>query len=108
MEQYQNFKLSIYCTVQDVMKMPDTYPAFLQDIAFFQKHLKLTKVYIETYREDTAGSEKLLQVKDFFSRAGIETATGITTVNAKAGKGNIAGAMCYTDAGQLEDRKSVV
>jgi len=103
MEQYQNFKLSIYCTVQDVMKLPDTYPAFLQDLAFFQKHLKLSKVYIETYRDDTVDSEKLLRVKDFFNRAGIETATGITTVNAGSGKGNIASAMCYTDAGQLDE-----
>jgi len=49
------------------MKMPDDYPAFLQTIAFFQKHLKLSKVYIETFRDDTVDSKKLLQVKDFLS-----------------------------------------
>lgn len=103
MEQYQNFKLSVYCTVHDVMKMPDTYPAFLQTIAFFQKHLKLSKVYIETYRDDTVDSKKLLQVKDFFNRAGIETATGITTVNTKVGKVNVAGVMCYTNTEQLDE-----
>lgn len=103
MEQYQNFKLSVYCTVHDVMKMPDNYEAFLQDIAFFQKHLKLSKVYIETYRDDTVDSEKLLRVKDFFNRAGIETATGITTVNTKVGKAKVSGVMCYTNAEQLEE-----
>ncbi|MGI6248416.1 MAG: hypothetical protein ACOYJX_03280 [Acutalibacteraceae bacterium] len=103
MEQYQNFKLSVYCNVHDVMSMPGDYQDFLQDIAFFQKHLKLSKVYIETYRGDTVDSAKLLQVKDFFNRAGIETATGITNINIKTGKGNISETMCYTDAEQLED-----
>lgn len=107
MEQYQNFKLSVYCTVHDVLKMPDTYPDFLRHIAFFQKHLTLSKVYIETYRDDTVQPDKLRQVKEFFNRAGIETATGITTVNTKVGKVNVSGVMCYTNTEQLEQLRQL-
>ncbi|WP_218212208.1 hypothetical protein, partial [Pseudomonas sp. 2822-15] len=72
-----------------------------EELAFFEKHMKVGKVYIESHRGDvTLTKERLEKLKDFFEKRGIEVAGGITPTLGKAyrpGYNRLFGGICYTD-----------
>ncbi len=102
---YQNFKAAIYVTIRDVEKIAQS-SEFDRDFAFIEKHIKVGKVYLETYRgRRFIDREKILKVKDFFARKGIETSGGFTP--------DVSGnwefkTFCYTNPEHLDLLRKVV
>ncbi|MFD0673005.1 permease [Cohnella sp. GCM10027633] len=96
---YDDFTLAIYCPAPDIADI--TEEALERDLAFFEKHLKVTKVYLENHRGEVSLSPvRLRQLKAFFERRGIETAGGITpTLPASYAPGypRLFGSICYAD-----------
>jgi hypothetical protein len=102
---YRNFRTAIYCPVRDVERIANT-PDFDKDFAFIEKHIKLDKVYLETYRGSRFLSrETMLKVKTYFAQKGIKTSGGITT--------DVLGnwefkTFCYTNPEHRERLRQVV
>ncbi|GIQ69904.1 permease [Xylanibacillus composti] len=98
-QSYKNFDLAIYCTAGDLEKI--TREQLEKDLAFFQKHLKLSKVYIENHRgEIHLSRERLQELKEIFESKGIATAGGITPTlpaSYRPGYNRLFGGICYTD-----------
>jgi hypothetical protein len=96
---YEQFELAIYCTAGC---LDSSMGQLAQEMDFFQKHLKVSKVYIENHRDDTSLSkERLQELNRFFIERGIQTAGGITPTLGKAyrpGYERLFGGICYTDA----------
>lgn len=106
---YDSFKLAVYCTAGC---LNGSFEKLEQELAFFRKHLKLSKVYIENHRGDVSLSrERLLELKAFFEERGIETAGGITPTLGDAyrpGYNRLFGGICYTDEASREKFKEAV
>ncbi|NLP35194.1 MAG: permease [Clostridiales bacterium] len=95
MERYQNFKAAIYCPVSNVIDITDL-EKFGKQFAWIEKHVKVGKVYLETYRHGTTiEREQMERVIAFFRERGIETAGGITTDGPDDGEGGF-NPLCYT------------
>ncbi|MBB6669837.1 permease [Cohnella nanjingensis] len=106
---YEHFKLAIYCTAGCLDK---SLEEIAKDVDFFQRNLKLSKVYLENHRGDKSLSrERLRELKAFFEARGIEVAGGITpTLGAayRPGFERLFGGICYTDeASRAKFREAV-
>lgn len=106
---YDSFKLAVYCTAGC---LNGSFDRLEEELAFFRKHLKLSKVYIENHRGDVSLSrERLLALKAFFEERGIETAGGITPTlgdSYRPGYERLFGGICYTDeASRAKFREAV-
>ncbi len=78
-QQYQNFRVSIYCTAYDVSKMNDTVNFLKPAWDEISRQLKVDKIYLETHRDLLIVDQKTLDIaKEFFSKRGLEIAGGIT------------------------------
>lgn len=75
---YKNFKTVTYCVAGWVNRI--TEEQLRKDADFFQKYVKLDKIYLETYRDEFASREQLEMVKRVMKDYGIEVSGGITTV----------------------------
>lgn len=75
---YKNFKTVTYCVAGWVNRI--TEEQLRKDADFFQKYVKLDKIYLETYRDEFASKEKIEMVKCVMKDYGIEVSGGITTV----------------------------
>lgn len=96
MERYKNFTAAIYCPVGDLVRIADL-DAFAERFAWIEKHVKVGKVYLETYRHGlTIDRQQMERIRDFFRSRGIETAGGITTDGAPDGEGGFD-PLCYTN-----------
>jgi hypothetical protein len=101
-QQYQNFRVSIYCTARDVSQMDDTTGYLLPRWNDITRQLKVDKVYLETHRDLQIVEQKTLdKAKKFFSNRGIEVAGGITYTVRESDHFRT---FCYNDP---EDRKKV-
>lgn len=102
---YNNFKTAIYVTVRD-MEQIAANPEFEKEFAFIEKHIRLNKVYLETYRaRHLVAKDKVLKVKDFFLKKGIKTSGGITT-DVSANWQFLS--FCYTNQEHLVQLKKIV
>jgi hypothetical protein len=96
---YKNFKLAIYCPVGSLNNITDLHQ-FEEQFRFIERHLRPDKVYLETFRDfHTIDREKMLSIKEFFQKKGIQTSGGITT---SAWSTSGFGSFCYTN----EDHKN--
>ena len=77
MSNYRNFKLVVYFVAGGVQST--TREKLEQDLAFFGKHMRLDKVYLEPYRSIFAEEKQVEMCKAVFEAHGIEVAGGITT-----------------------------
>jgi hypothetical protein len=106
---YSNFKLALYCTASCLNNPLDQLN---EELDFFQKHLKLSKVYIENHRGDVSLSRARLQeLKQFFQERNIEVAGGITPTLGEAyrpGYERLFGGICYTDQASRAKIQEVV
>jgi hypothetical protein len=76
---YKNFGVAVYFTTRCLASIT-TLEEFEKEFSFLEKHLKISKVYLETYRDDMDVPEELLRkVKQFFENKGIKVSGGITT-----------------------------
>lgn len=71
---YKNFEIAIYFSTR-CLESITTIEEFEKEFSFLEKHLKISKVYLETHRDDMDMSEDLLRsVKQFFENKGIKVA----------------------------------
>lgn len=109
MESYNHFKLAIFCTANC---LDYDFEQLERNLAFFNKHLKVSKVYVESHRGDTTlTKERLLELKTFFEEKGIEVAGAITpTLGAdyRPGYERLFGGICYTEKASREKIQNVV
>ena len=92
---YRNFNVAVYCPVGNLNAIGDL-DKFEKDFRFFEKHVHIDKVYLETYRSNEfIDHGKMLRFKEFFKSKGIKTSGGITTTD----KHDILGfhTLCYTN-----------
>ncbi|MUT66567.1 permease [Paenibacillus sp. NEAU-GSW1] len=95
---YNHFKTAIYCTAGC---LDSDEKQLARELDFFQKHIRLSKMYIENHRGDISlDRDRLLELKHFYESRGIETAGGITPTLGDAyrpGYNRLFGGICYTD-----------
>lgn len=78
---YSNFGLALYCTAPFLDKLDDL-SEFDRSFGFLEKHLDVSKVYLESYRSGIHISrEKLLSFRQYFNDRGIATSGGIATTS---------------------------
>lgn len=100
MGNYRNFELATYFVAQGTEHAERE--RLEKDITFFEKHMRLDKVYIEAYRDGSFASEEQVRlVKEVFEAHGIKTEGGITTcVPTPEGdepKQRLFNTFCYND-----------
>lgn len=102
---YQNFNVAIYVTNHNLERIVQN-PDFEQGFAFIEKHIRVGKVYLETYRgRHLVPRETVRKLKEFFGRNGIETSGGFTP--------DVSGnwefkTFCYTNPEHLDLMRKVV
>ena len=104
-QSYKNFTAAIYARVYEVQQMNDLN--WLQErFDVISRHIKVSKVYLETHRDMLVADENtLLQAKLFFENRGVVTSGGITvTVNEM----NRFQTYCYTNPDHRQKLKDVV
>jgi hypothetical protein len=104
-QKYQNFKVSVYCTAQDVSQMADTTNYLKPIWAEISRQLKIDKVYLETHRDFFIVDQKTLDIaKKFFNDRGIEIAGGITFTAKPSGNFQ---SFCYNDPDHRKKAKEI-
>lgn len=93
-ERYESFQAAIYARAYEVREMADLgwlRPRF----DLMQRHVKVSKVYLETHRDRILVDDATLETaKAFFASRGVETAGGITlTIDER----NRFETFCYSD-----------
>lgn len=101
-QQYNNFKVAVYCRAYEVRLMGDTNNYLKPIWNEMSRQVKVDKVYLETHRDLIIVNQDTLNIaKKFFKDRGIEVAGGITLTISEP---NRFQTFCYSDAG---DRKKV-
>ena len=104
MGNYRNFKLVAYFVAGGVQNT--TREQLEKDLAFFERHMRLDKIYLEPYRDIFADEEKFLMCKEVLEKHGIEVSGGITTTfSAKEDpqkKQRMFNTFCYNDQKMLD------
>ncbi len=111
MEDYKNFRVALYCPAPFLKDA--TLNELEEGFNFFKKHLKISKVYLETHRGNSdVEKEKILKVKEFFEKEGIKTSGGITTTilleNDEFKDLRIFNTFCYTNPEHLKKLVEIV
>jgi len=102
---YRNFDAAIYCTVHDVQRMRDS-DWLEKSFTMLQNHIKIDKVYLETFRDMIlADKELVLELQDFFASRGVKTSGGIATVLRER---DLFRTFCYSNPEHLEKVKEIV
>lgn len=109
MGNYRNFKLVTYFVAGGVKNA--TRETLEADLAFFEKHMRLDKVYLEPYRDFFVEEDKLLMCKEILEKHGIEVAGGITTTfpakEDKEQRQRMFDTFCYNDEDMCARLKTV-
>ncbi len=93
-EGYKSFQAAVYCRAYEVREMGDLEKLGAR-FDVMQKHLALSKVYLETHRDQILVDDQTLETaKRFFEQRGLETAGGITLTIAER---NRFQTFCYSD-----------
>ncbi len=102
---YENFDLAIYCRVYETQQMSDLN--WLEKrIEYLEQHIKIDKVYLETYRDMIlADRETVIKAKRFLEKKGIRVSGGITLVMQEADRFRT---FCYSNQENLKQVKEIV
>ncbi|MDK2991780.1 MAG: hypothetical protein PWP48_1013 [Clostridiales bacterium] len=101
MERYKNFTAAIYCPVGDLVCINDL-DEFAQRFSWIEEHVRVGKVYLETYRHGLMiDRQQMERIRNFFNNKGIETAGGITTDGISNGEGGFD-PLCYTNSDTIK------
>lgn len=86
MAAYENFGIAVYFTTRCLASIT-TFEEFEKKFSFIEKHIKVSKVYLETHRDDMDVMPALAtSVKKFFEDKGIKVSGAITTTFFKTVK----------------------
>lgn len=109
MGNYRNFKLVAYFVAGGVKVA--TRDQLEKDLAFFDRHMRLDKIYLEAYRDIFVTEEQYLLCKEVLESHGIEVAGGITTTFPAAEdehhKQRLFNTFCYNDEKMVGRLKEV-
>ena len=110
MGNYKNFELVVYYIANGVKNV--TEEKLQKEIDFFNKYLRLDKVYIEPFRDGCrATEEELTLCRDIFRKNGIKTEGGITTSmpdpEGQPKKQRIFNVLCYNDEIMMNTLKEI-
>ncbi len=109
MGNYRNFKLVTYFVAGGVKRADREQ--LEKDLAFFNRHMRLDKVYLEPYRDFFVEEDKFLLCKEVLENHGIEVAGGITTTfpaeEDEQHKQRMFNTFCYNDAKMVGRLKEV-
>lgn len=110
MGNYRNFKLVVYFVAAGTAS--ETREKLEKELAFFGRHMKLDKVYLEPFRGNVFASHEQVELcKAVFEEHGIEVAGGITTTiptpEGDAPKARMFNTFCYNDEKMVEKLKEV-
>lgn len=105
MGNYRNFKLTTYFVAHGTEHA--TKQQVLDELSFFNKYMRLDKVYLEAFRGGSfAPEEQVRMVKETLEENGIEVEGGITTCiptpKGDKPKQRLFETFCYNDAKMLE------
>lgn len=108
MGHYKNFDMTTYFVAQGTKST--TKEKLEREIEWFEKYLKLDKVYLEAFRGDSfASEEQVRMVKETFEEHGIRVEGGITTCiptpEGDKPKQRMFDTFCYNDPKMLETLK---
>ncbi len=97
MGNYRNFKLVAYFVAGGVEHTDRE--KLEKDLAFFDRHMRLDKVYLEQYRDKFAPEDKYEMCQEVLTAHGIEVAGGITTTchMPEDDKQRMFDTLCYND-----------
>lgn len=110
MGNYRNFKLVVYFVAHGTIT--ETREKLEKEIAFFKRHMRLDKVYLEPFRSGAFASHEQVELcRAVFEENGIEVAGGITTTigtpEGDAPKQRLFDTFCYNDPKMTERLKEV-
>ena len=110
MGNYRNFKLVYYFVAQATARVEKE--KLEKDIAFFERHLKVDKVYLEPFRSGVLADEDHVELcRKTFEEHGVEVAGGLTTtIPAPEGdepRQRLFDTFCYNDEKMLARLKDV-
>ncbi len=109
MGNYRNFKLATYFVAGGVQHA--TREQLEKDLAFFERHMRLDKVYLEPYRDFFADEGQFSMCREILEKHGIEVAGGITTTfpdrEDKERRQRMFNTFCYNDEDMLARLKMV-
>ena len=100
MGNYRNFKLVYYFVAQATARAEKE--KLEKDIAFFEKHLRVDKVYLEPFRGGIMADEDHVELcRSVFEAHGVEVSGGLTTtITTPEGdepKQRLFDTFCYND-----------
>ena len=99
MSNYRNFTLAAYFVAHAAARV--TEDELEKQLAFFEKYLRLDKVYLEPWRGELASDEQLAMCRRVLERHGIRVSGGLTTViptpEGARPKQRLFGTFCYQD-----------
>lgn len=110
MGNYKNFDLVVYFVADGVVNT--TKEKLQSEIDFFNRYMRLDKVYLEPFREGVFASEEQLRMcKEVFDQNGIRTEGGITTsmpdIPGHESKQRMFNTFCYNDEAMLSTLQKV-
>ena len=110
MANYKNFDLVVYFVADGVVNT--TKEKLQSEIDFFNRYMRLEKVYLEPFREGVLASEEQLRMcKEVFYQNGIRTEGGITTsmpdIAGHERKQRMFNTFCYNDESMLSTLQKV-
>ncbi|NLT11375.1 MAG: permease [Clostridiaceae bacterium] len=104
---YRHFKVSVYCTVFDLLNINDL-DEFRETFSAFTKHVHVDHVYLETYRSRVRiDPNRMREFITFFTSMGIRVSGGITPTRDERLNRFGFSSLCYSDPEDLELLKDV-
>ena len=110
MGNYRNFKLVYYFVAQGTARAEKE--KLEKDIAFFEKHMRVDKVYLEPFRSGVLADEEHVELcRKIFEEHGVEVAGGLTTTiptpEGDEPKQRLFDTFCYNDEKMLRRLREV-
>ncbi len=110
MGNYRNFKLVYYFVAQATARAEKE--KLEKDIAFFEKHMRVDKVYLEPFRSGIMADEDHVELcRAVFEKHGVEVAGGLTTtITTPEGdepKQRLFDTFCYNDGKMVKKLQDV-
>lgn len=110
MGNYRNFRLVYYFVAQATARAEKE--KLEKDIAFFEKHMRVDKVYLEPFRSGIMADEDHVELcKAIFEKHGVEVAGGLTTtITTPEGdepKQRLFDTFCYNDEKMVKKLQEV-
>ena len=109
MGNYRNFKLVTYFVAHGTANT--TREELERDLGFFEKYMRLDKVYLEPFRAEMASHEQVEMCREVFKKHGLEVAGGLTTVirtpEGDEPKPRMFDTFCYNDPKMTDQLKAM-